>query len=502
MKRITFKCIFLSDIVLKATGASEGRFRTLDYIPGSNFLGIVAKQYRKAAAENIAMDLFHNGNVRFGDAHMVLNNKRSLKVPAAWHFQKGATLEEGVYLSNRMTPDNHVELTQNGIQLKQARQGYFIKESDRLVRINSTDSLYYAMKSAYDKKRRRAEDEKLFGYTALRRGSSWQFTVTVSGTSNSQEVIAFITDNLIQVDDGMHNIGLSRSAQYGRIHITKIGEDEVDHLTPDIVSGEIVLYADSRLSFLDPYGQPTFHIEPEMLNLSDCRINWEKSQILTSRYAPWNGKRRVQDADRICIDKGSVIVVNVEDADLTPLKSGVGYYKNDGFGELLVNPQFLLDSDEHGKLNISLHSSGEIFTSEDSESAPHLLSSNSQKLVSWLQNKQQRSDENRQVYSLVNEFIRQHGNRFIGELSSQWGAVRSTAEQVSNFQNLHTSLFGENGFLVDGVAKTKWQKQGRGAVFRRFLEETDISGSLKIQLAIKLATEMAKHSNIICEDEA
>lgn len=496
MKKITFQCTFLSDIVLKATGASEGRFQTLDYIPGSNFLGIVAKRYTQAISEGIAMDLFHNCNVRFGDAHMVLDNERSLKIPASWHFEKGTSLTDGVHLYNRMSSENRKKLTLNGIQLKQARQGYFITKPDSLIQINNSDSQYYAMKSAYDKTRRRAEDEKFFGYTALRRGTNWQFTVTITDTPHSNEILAFITDNLTQTDGGKHNIGLSRSAQYGRIQITKLDEKDVDYSTPEIVSGEIVLYAESRLAFLDLYGQPTLRIEPEMLNLPGSQINWEKSQILTSRYAPWNGKRRVQDADRICIDKGSVIVVDVTKGNLASLKSGVGYYKNDGFGELRINPEFLLNSDVDGKLIVPLHSSGNIFPHEPSNNESLTLSSHSQKVVSWLQKKQQHQVDNQKIFSLVNNFINEHCARFTGELSSQWGMVRSTAEQASNYPNLYATLFEKDGFLVDGVAKTKWQTNRRGEILRKFLEETEITDNLKIKLTIKLATEMAKHANI------
>ena len=42
MKEIFFKCTLVSDIVLNSKLATEGNMTTLDFIPGSNFLGIVA----------------------------------------------------------------------------------------------------------------------------------------------------------------------------------------------------------------------------------------------------------------------------------------------------------------------------------------------------------------------------------------------------------------------------------------------------------------------------
>lgn len=502
MKKITLQCKLLSDVVLNATGASEGRLPSLDFIPGSNFLGIVAKKYSNAMQQNIAMDLFHNGDVRFGDAHILLNEKRSLKVPAAWFYEKGKTLQDGIHLHNKMNRDDHAKLTEKGKQLKQARQGYFIEEGDKLVQISSDKAKYYAMKSAYDSDRRRAKDEKLFGYTALRRDTCWQFTVTFTESGNKENIVKFVRDNL----SGEHNIGLSRSAQYGRVKIDIIAEKNINRSATEKVSGRIILYAESRLAFLDAHGLPTIRPEPEMIGLSTGSILWEKSQILTSRYSPWNGKRRANDADRICIDKGSVIVVDVKNTDVTFIKSGVGYYKNDGFGEVRINPEFLLASDEKGKLTIELSSSGDIF-STDKDETEQPLSYGSLSLVNWLQKKKQFHGDNQLILQLVNDFTDQHSSKFDEKFASQWGMIRSIAEQTSSYEELMNELFlvnttnrNESGFLEHGVTMNKWQKNGRKTALKDFLENTSINDNIKVRLTIKLASEMAKNTSGVAEE--
>jgi hypothetical protein len=45
MNKLTFKIEFLSDIVLQASSNTQGNIELLDFIPGSNFLGMVAKNY-------------------------------------------------------------------------------------------------------------------------------------------------------------------------------------------------------------------------------------------------------------------------------------------------------------------------------------------------------------------------------------------------------------------------------------------------------------------------
>lgn len=54
MEKIQFRCELLSDIVLNDSSATEGKRRSLDFIPGNNFLGIVASQLYKDS-----MSIFH-----------------------------------------------------------------------------------------------------------------------------------------------------------------------------------------------------------------------------------------------------------------------------------------------------------------------------------------------------------------------------------------------------------------------------------------------------------
>ena len=45
MSKIVFQVEFLSDIILQASSNTQGNIEQLDFIPGSNFLGMVAKDY-------------------------------------------------------------------------------------------------------------------------------------------------------------------------------------------------------------------------------------------------------------------------------------------------------------------------------------------------------------------------------------------------------------------------------------------------------------------------
>ena len=70
MKEKYFTCKLISDVVLNASLATEGNMETLDYIPGSNFLGIVAAALypKMEGKEDEVYDLFHSNRVSYGDA--------------------------------------------------------------------------------------------------------------------------------------------------------------------------------------------------------------------------------------------------------------------------------------------------------------------------------------------------------------------------------------------------------------------------------------------------
>ena len=99
MKTLRFKCTLLSDVILNQKAASEGANNTLDFIPGSNFLGIVAAKYNDFGDN--AMEVFHSGKVRFGDAHPVCKGHdgiRTLRVPASMYHPKLGKASEVCYI--------------------------------------------------------------------------------------------------------------------------------------------------------------------------------------------------------------------------------------------------------------------------------------------------------------------------------------------------------------------------------------------------------------------
>lgn len=476
MKVLNFKCTLLTDIILNRKAATQGPNETLDFIPGGNFLGIVAAQLYSSVSPEEALRLFHSGKVRFGDAHPSIEGFRSLKVPATMFYPKLGGPDEELYISNRIPDPTAPEVTK--LQLKQCRNGFydFSSEKARLVKTGTN----FAVKSAHDKFMRRSKDEQMFGYQSLQKGMTMYFSVEVDDDINPAQ----ISDALI----GKKRIGRSRSAQYGLVDIAEARFDEVKGSVPEKGDDLVTVYADGRLIFLDDNGAATFRPDARQLGLNG-EIMWNLSQIRTFRYAPWNYKRQYFDTDRCGFEKGSVFVVKLDDPSaLSFSPCYVGAYKNEGFGKVIYNPGFL-KADAGGRAlcrldnKFILQENTPDFTEEITVATP------ATPLVEYLL---YRKNTEMQVYGKVNDWVKANAYLFRDEtFASQWGQIRSLATHAENLTQLRADLFKEpEGYLVHGVAKEKWAERNRLRQFREFVDS--LSEPIAKYAIVNLAAEMAK----------
>lgn len=501
-----FKCVFLSDVVLNADTATEGNREVLDFIPGSNFLGIVAKSYAEFSKKRLEFDVFHSGKVQFGDAHLSLRNMRSLKKPAGWFIEK-KDISKKIHLHHKIPQARLEEYHNKGIQLKQVRAGYFIHNGE-IIELSAKTS--FAIKSAYDSFKRKSEDEKLYGYNSIRRGTEWIFSIQ----SDEQSLLEEVSVKLV----GEHNIGRSRSAQYGRVKIEQIYDFKDYSDFDDNKKDEIIIYFESRAAFFDSNGQATYQPSPEDLKLPpEAKIDWGKSQILTFVYSPWNNARKTRDADRVCIEKGSVIVASNLGVDFNiseyreNIKGGIGFYRSEGFGKILVNPSFLTKADLDGILQLKFSDD------KDNEENKKLVAKKAgSDFEKWISAKLAEKDMEFKILEYATKTLEENKSKFIPISASQWGSIRAIAEQSCSYSEMMDKLFREpkttenkqeetrtieeveeGGFLRHGKKMTDWNDRERWKALKNIIES--VHKELKddiatIKFVIVFCSEMAKNA--------
>lgn len=462
MKILEFKCETLSDIIINQKSGSEGANKSLDFIPGSNFLGIAASKIY-LEPNNKTLDIFHSGKVRFSDAHPLYNNIRSLNVPAAFYCPKNGKLSDNTYVHHKIK--NHKALLD--LQLKQCRKGFYTFADNTANKICSNFS--YTIKSAYNSETKSSKKAAMFGYQSIRAGMTYGFTVELD---NGMEVYE---DLIIQSLLGTRHIGRSRSAEYGLVKITFDKFDQIRN--GNINSNEITVYADGRLIFIDNNGLPLLQPSAKDLHLNG-KIKWEKSQIITFAYSPWNFKRRSYDSDRCGIEKGSVFVVELENVSISDLPSYIGAYKSEGFGKVLYNPQFLESAESNGKCRY-FFTDAEVCIEESLNDADN-------ELISYLKSEKIRYELNSSAYNLVDVFIKDYKPFFSKEFSSQWGIVRCIASQNANKESIIREI---EKFVKNGIMAEQWDHKSRGNDLIKFCNRADVTKETIVNLAVQMGKE-------------
>lgn len=472
MKTLKYKCTLLSDIILTQNAGTKTQQGTLDFIPGNAFLGIAASKLYGTLSQEESLEMFHSGHVRFGDAHPLSGNIRSLRIPAVYYYKKGENLfDDGAYIMYNWNPGD--------AQPKQCRSGFYTFDNDSALEIKTDKSV--AIKSAYDRDKRRSKDEQMYSYESLRKGLELGFEVEIDNDSFEET----INEALI----GKRHIGHSKTSQYGLVNITA-DEELVTFNSKEAGTEEFAtVYADGRLIFIDKdSGVPTFQPTVEELGFgSKATIDWERSQIRTFQYAPWNAKRQNPDTDRCGIEKGSVFVVNLNGTQSPSDSRYIGVYQCEGFGKVIYNPAFL-DSDEDGRVPITFTKSE---ANKGKENKEIFIPTNSLNtcLLQALKSRMI-SDHQNENYKIVNDMVnkllptfKKNGEQF----ASQWGYIRNLAEKSSDFTSFKNDL---REYLDKGVAKDKWEFK-KQELYTQIKNET-VNDTNWRDIMINLSSEMAK----------
>jgi hypothetical protein len=490
MKILKFKCELLSDVVLNHKSAADGNKKTLDFIPGNNFLGIVASAlYPEKDERGDALTIFHSGAVMFGDAHPSTGGIRGLRMPASMFYPKQQKVTDCCFI-HHLIPDL-LSKEMKDLQLKQCRTGFCTCDRGKAFLLDVERS--FAIKSAYNRNLRRSMDEMMYGYEALQKGSELYFEVCFT------EAAEQYVENVKNALSGVKRVGRSRSAQYGLVKIVPwdyIQPVSVNKTVEVYERGEkvrcVTVYADGRLIFLDKYGLPTFIPSAEDLGVQGGKILWDKSQVRTFQYAPWNYKRKVYDTDRCGIEKGSVFVVEVSNVDFSFNTDHVGVYQNEGFGKVIYNPDFL-DGDENGKAvyQVDKYNEEKKVLSEEIDKVEEEVKNIP--LLEFLVNKKSEDDTRAAIYHEVNKFVDLYAVKFRNNaFASQWGTLRSIAMRY-RCSDLQIKMCT---YLESGIASEQWGEQGRRDDLYRFMKNVIQDKRIGIgelhHVIMNLASEMGK----------
>lgn len=442
MKQKFFSLTLLSDIVLQKSSNTQGKNESRDFINGSVILGIVAKHYDEFSNPFV---IFHSGAVRFGEAKPLISGKISHKIPLCFFAPKEAKDLREVY--NALFCDFATKSLQN-LQLRQIRSGYINEDLQKA-------ELKYRYTQKVNLQAKSTKDNQMFGYEAICEGAVFGFVVEFDESVSNDDI-----EKITQILCGTHFIGKSKNAEYGEVLIQSINDfcptkhdlnlnaqDFSQDFNQDF--NEVALYIASSLALFDNT-MPTFIPNAKNLGLDSAQILWEKTHIKTKIHTPYNQKRKAKDSARLIIEQGSVITLhNLSQSDKDKLKSGrilCGGFLSEGYGEILVNPSFLMQGKDNKPFALN-QSKIDTFTPQTNDSTD----SNLIAYVKDLRDLQMREVESANA---VDDFIATHKGKFSKVTNAQWGAIRAFA-QIADDKALKDRIIC---YINEERLKDKWEE--------------------------------------------
>lgn len=471
-----YKCTFQTDTILTASSATEGDKKPLNYISGNKFLGIVAKDLYDENNRKQTLDIFHNGQVSFGDAHPEFNGKRTFQVPFAIHYpKKFKQYHSDLYLDYLLTDNDRDKLKEDDIQLKQLREGFFDIESKNVL----LPDFEFSLKSAYDKENRKSKEAQMFGYYGIKKGTKWIFYIDFENED--------YTDKIDKTLRGSKSIGRSKSAEYGRVLINPLNNYNQENIQGEFRNDYNIIYAESNLCFYNESGLNTLKPKAQDFGFENGKIDWSKSYVRSRLYQLWNGKRHNRDADKWIIEKGSVFYIKGGklSSDFNPNK--IGSLINEGFGKVILNPEFLSDN-KACKLSYQVEKH-DIIRGEISKIK---VDENNQSIINLLKKRKHIVESENSISKTVNEFVLSNKSKFKSISKSQWGQVRTYAKYANNYKTLYKLLFDEpGGFMYHGQTEKDWRR-GRDVLKNAINNDEFKTDNDKIEFTIQVANQMAK----------
>lgn len=458
-----FKVTLLENVVLNERAASEGKHRSLDYLPGAAFLGAVANRlYNELLSSNIpendAYTVFHSGKVRFGNALPLTDDGYlSYPTPFCWYAEKYEK-DDGIF--NYQFEDNRDYHIQPEAWHKNHR---FISSKNSKTKFPKFLQKC-RMNTAIDFDKGIAKDEQFFGYYSLPKGRQFVFNL------EADDIAQKLFDDLVNVLTNRLKLGCSRSAEYGAVKIEPLVDFQEKREIDSLPDNGVTLWLLADAAFQDNSGQPILNPTAQNIGLpKHFKLAPNKTFLRNRRYAPFNIHRGSRELERVVLSMGSVLhfsCQNDEGVDTKTLQDiqdcGIGLYRQTGLGRVWINPPTLTEP-EYKPLSHSVISSTQVSSSSEEPPQDSIV-------YAYLENRREQNYKTQQIEKIIYK-DKQNNKDWISELKliyesarlssqgasqgewigpspNQWGRVREIANTTSEAQ-LEKMLFEG----VDAVCK-------------------------------------------------
>lgn len=463
-------------VIASAHAATSTVAQTHDFIPGAMLLGVAASRLYSALDTAERRIAFHGGGVSYGDANLIdAQGLPCRPMPFALHSSKGAGgWAEGAGLPQHVTNLAAPGARSQGTQWEQYRRGYVGADGRRL-----SVARQRSLKTAIDHVSRRAADARLFGLEAIAPGQSFIARITFADTV-SDALEGKITQALLGGDGSGAElrIGRSRAAEFGRVRVSRVEVPAPDwDGAPTDGLHRIWVLSDIVIAPIPPDGGTADDADALQRALGlEGQPRPELSFLRWRAHQPFNAHWKARGMERVAIERGSVLTIEVRNADAPRLAAGLGIDREAGFGRVAVDARPLLAPKPTFPVMPPQHAAQAKTAQPITAGDP--LAGVAQWIAARLEEAKDQDSERETIAAIVTELAlayeraaRMGGGTtyMIGPTAQQWGAVRTVLERDAPQDELQAQLFGAHGCARE--ADTDWgARTARDATFSTELQ--------------------------------
>ena len=211
---------------------------------------------------------------------------------------------------------------------------------------------------------------------------------------------------------------------------------------------------------LEKNGRPVLTPQGDDIGLPGASIDLTRSFLRTRRYTPWNAYHNTRMTERQVICHGSVLTFTGVTPDKVEewrkaFSQGLGLYRQEGLGSILVNPAFVLKPPKMSEGRIDLCTGlDESFTSDaDGENASLLRLLEHRRQTALLQAEAIRlgRDWACEWYKMLKKLMKD-GQPFPGK--AQWASLRGKAGVADKLEDLERQV---TDFCTRGTRQHWWK---------------------------------------------
>ena len=337
---------------------------TDDYIPGTYLLPFITKALANSGLtlEGVRTGI-SSGDIRIKNAYP----DNLLPIPLCWESNKRDGDNYPINVDNILIyPDDEdakktPEVVEKNVQKKSVRQGYVIFEDNKKNRIKHIKSIPKKMQThniVKDDLQRPSEDVGgVYSYESLPTGTKFSTMLLIRKDLYPQLDETKLHENL-NINGTTHQlqIGRAKTSGYGSVTVTvneepieniPKGKDQEDFLyvyfASDVILRSKLLGASTGLEALKQA------LEKTVGKAFLPNTGVDKAAIRTKRIESWNASWNLPRPSFTAIQAGSCLKLRLdENADVDNIRKilereGIGERKAEGYGQIIVNPKFLME---------------------------------------------------------------------------------------------------------------------------------------------------------------